>query len=28
MTKSLIKDFDSLAINKLKEVFYKSLLPN
>jgi hypothetical protein len=28
MTKSLIKDFDSLAITKLKEVFYKSLLPN
>ena len=28
MTKSLIKDFDSMAINKLKEVFYKSLLPN
>ena len=28
MSKSLIKDFDSLAINKLKEIFYKNLLPN
>lgn len=28
MSRSLIKDFDSLAINKLKEIFYKSLLPN
>ena len=28
MLRSLIKDFDSLAINKLKEIFYKNLLPN
>ena len=28
MSQSLIKDFDSLAINKLKEIFYKNLLPN
>ena len=28
MSRSLIKDFDSLAINKLKEIFYKSILPN
>ena len=28
MSKTLIKDFDSLAINKLKEIFYKSILPN
>ena len=28
MSRSLMKDFDSLAINKLKEIFYKSLLPN
>ena len=28
MLQSLIKDFDSLAINKLKEIFYKNLLPN
>jgi len=28
MLQSLIKDFDSLAINKIKEIFYKNLLPN
>ena len=28
MSKSLIKDFDSLAVNKLKEIFYKNLLPS
>jgi len=28
MSQSLMKDFDSLAINKLKEIFYKNLLPN
>ena len=28
MSRSLIKDFDSLAINKLKEIFYKSILLN
>ena len=28
MSRSLIKDFDSLAIKKLKEIFYKSILPN
>ena len=28
MTQSLIKDFDSLAITKLKEIFHKNLLPN
>jgi hypothetical protein len=28
MSKTLIKDFDSLTINKLKEIFYKSILPN
>jgi len=28
MSRSLIKDFDSLAINKIKEIFYKSILLN
>jgi hypothetical protein len=28
MSKALMKDFDSLTINKLKEIFYRSILPN
>jgi len=28
MSESLIKDFDRLAVNKIKEIFYKNLLSN